>query len=119
MNVDLIDDVAFVTGGARGIGRAIVQDLVDNGAAVAIVDVHAENCARATQEINDAGGKAIGITCDVSNNTQVLAAVQQTLDRFGRLSILVNDAGIGSPELVIVGQLFGASHCALHAYNIL
>lgn len=104
MKVDLNNDVAFVTGGARGIGRAIVQDLVDNGSAVAIIDVHAENCARAAQEINEAGGKAIGITCDVSDNTQVMAAVQQTLDHFGRLSILVNDAGIGNPERVLTHE---------------
>ena len=104
MNVNLDKDVAFITGGARGIGRAIVQDIVDNGAAVAIVDVHAENGARAAREINDAGGQAIAITCDVSDNTQVVSAVEQTLAYFGRITILINDAGIGNPERVITHE---------------
>ncbi|MBM3262676.1 MAG: SDR family oxidoreductase [candidate division Zixibacteria bacterium] len=104
MQVDLKNDVALVTGGARGIGRAIVQDLVDNGAAVAIVDVHEENCARAAKEINDAGGTAIGVVCDVSDNDQVVAAVQKTMNRFGKITILVNDAGIGNPQRVITHE---------------
>jgi NAD(P)-dependent dehydrogenase (short-subunit alcohol dehydrogenase family) len=104
MNVDLSSDVAFVTGGARGIGRAIVQDIVDNGAAVAIVDVHAENCAKAATEVNVAGGRAIALPCDVSDNTQVVAAVERTLKHFGHISIVVNDAGIGNPERVITHE---------------
>lgn len=104
MKVDLSNDVALVTGGARGIGRAIVQDIVDNGAAVAIVDIHEENCARAAKEINDAGGHAIGVVCDVSDNNQVVAAVQRTMDRFGKITILVNDAGIGNPQRVLAHE---------------
>lgn len=104
MQVDLNGHVAIVTGGARGIGRAIVQDLVENGASIAIVDINAEGSERAARELTEAGNTCIGLAADVSDADQVERAVQQAVDRFGRIDILVNDAGIGNPERVLVHE---------------
>ena len=86
----LKDRVAIVTGGAQGIGRAIVDKLSAEGAAVAVADI---NGAGAT-EAAAAQPNAIGLTVDVSDPTAVNEMVAATVERFGRLDILVNNAAI-------------------------
>jgi NAD(P)-dependent dehydrogenase (short-subunit alcohol dehydrogenase family) len=86
----LKDRVAIVTGGAQGIGRAIVDKLSAEGAAVAVADI---NGAGAT-ETAAAQPSAIGLTVDVSDPAAVDAMVASTVERFGRLDILVNNAAI-------------------------
>ena len=86
----LKDRVAIVTGGAQGIGRAIVDKLSAEGAAVAVADINAAGATEAAA----AQPNAIGLTADVSDPAAVSDMVAATVDRFGRLDILVNNAAI-------------------------
>lgn len=96
MNVNLRERVAIVTGGARGIGRAIVQALADNGARVCIVDVDGEAGARAAAEVAAAGGVCSAFAGDVADLGQMEQVAGQVFDREGRIDILVNNAGINT-----------------------
>ena len=96
MRVALDKRVAVVTGGASGIGRAIVQALAENGAQVAIVDIEDEGALRAADEIADAGGTCVALHGDVANVEQMDSVVAKVLERFGRIDILINNAGINT-----------------------
>jgi 3-oxoacyl-[acyl-carrier protein] reductase len=94
MQIDLQGKVALVTGGARDIGRATVQQLANAGAAVAINYHGSEDKANSlTAEIRKSGGKAIAIKADVTNQLQVTGMMQQITDELGKIDILVNNAG--------------------------
>jgi len=86
--------VALVTGGASGIGRATALLFAREGAAVAIVDFDEPHARTAVQDIEAQGGQAIFIRCDVTRADECQHAVQTILERFGRLDILFNNAGI-------------------------
>ena len=91
----LSNKVAIVTGAATGIGQAIAVAFAREGAAVAIDYVGKPGTADQTLEkIKNAGGRAIAPTADISNPQQVGALIDQTVGRFGRLDIFVNNAGI-------------------------
>ncbi len=92
--MQLKDKVALITGGASGIGRATALLFAQEGAAVAVVDIDEEAGEAVAQEIVESGGRAIFIRCDVTNAEDCRNAVQRTLDEFGRLDILFNNAGI-------------------------
>ena len=92
-----MNKVAIVTGGGRGIGKAIAARLARDGMKVALVDINLENAQASTQEIaQQYGAEAMAVQCDVSKEDSVKAAVQAVLDRFGTVDVLVNNAGIGS-----------------------
>ena len=96
--MDVTDQIAIVTGGGRGIGRAIAHVLASNGADVVVADINEGDAQAVCGEINEHGGRSIAVAVDVtdSDSTENLAA--QTLGEFGRIDILVNNAGtIGSP----------------------
>jgi NAD(P)-dependent dehydrogenase (short-subunit alcohol dehydrogenase family) len=93
--VRLAGEVAIVTGGAQGIGRAIAQRLSDDGAAVAIFDINRETGETAAAELNADGGRAVFVACDVTNRLQVRQALKSAADALGRITILINNAGIG------------------------
>jgi NAD(P)-dependent dehydrogenase (short-subunit alcohol dehydrogenase family) len=89
------DKVAIVTGAAGGIGAAIAARLHAEGAAAVIADLKGDAAqAAADKLVADAGGTAIGVACDVGSEEQVAAAVQTALDRFGRVDVIVNNAGL-------------------------
>jgi 3-oxoacyl-[acyl-carrier protein] reductase len=92
--MELKGRVAIVTGGARGIGRAIAVTLGRAGASVSLVDADGEMAERTSQALAAAGVTALACPCDVSRSDQVAAAVDRTLERFLRIDILVNNAGI-------------------------
>ena len=94
--MDLDGKVAIVTGGAQGIGRAVVERFAEAGAAaVVIADIQDQEATKCAQEIMDAkGGSIISIRTDVSQLEQVKSMVQATLDHYGRIDILVNNAGL-------------------------
>jgi 3-oxoacyl-[acyl-carrier protein] reductase len=96
MNVNLQGQVAVVTGGAHGIGRAIVQALADDGASVVIVDIDADAGQRTAEAVTRAGGACLAVAGDVSSVEQMERMAAQVLDRLGRIDILVNNAGINT-----------------------
>jgi len=92
-DIDLTDQVAFVTGGGGGIGRAIALCMADMGADVALVDVVPERCEQMTAEIEKRGRKALAIPCNVMDVAALQGAVEQAAQTFGRIDHLVNNAG--------------------------
>jgi len=94
--IDLSGRNAVVTGGAQGIGRAIVERLSESGAAVAIWDRDGKLAADAAAEL---GGSAIAVGCDVMRLTEIEAARDTTVTALGRIDILVNNAGIAGPNI--------------------
>lgn len=85
--------VAIVTGGAGGIGGAIVQRFAREGAKLAIADINSEAAKARVKEVADRGTDAVAIPCDVTNKQSVQDMVKTTLDRWGTVDILVNVAG--------------------------
>ncbi|MEO1670962.1 MAG: 3-oxoacyl-[acyl-carrier-protein] reductase [Cyanobacteria bacterium J06631_2] len=98
----LKDKVAIVTGASRGIGKAAALALVTQGARVVINYARSSDAAEATvQEITAAGGEAIAIQADVSQSDEVDNLIKTTLEKFGRIDVLVNNAGITKDTLLL------------------
>ena len=92
--------VAIVTGASRGLGRAIANEFAAEGAKV-VVSARRDSptglpgtAVETATQIRDRGGEAMALTCDVSNEEQVVAMVGQTIDRYGQIDVLVNNAGV-------------------------
>src|SRR5437667_636814 len=95
----LAGKVALITGGSRGIGAAISKRLAADGASVAITYTKgADAAASVVKEIERSGGKAITIQADAADAEAVTAAVEKTVATFGRLDVLVNNAGTAIPK---------------------
>ncbi|WP_194421643.1 SDR family NAD(P)-dependent oxidoreductase [Microbacterium abyssi] len=94
--------VALVTGGASGIGKATAQRIASEGGAVVIADVQDDLGAQAVAEIEKDGGKALFIHLDVTDEAGWDAAIAKTIETFGGLNILINNAGIGDNEPIEV-----------------
>ena len=86
--------IALVTGAGRGIGRAIALRYARDGATVVITDIDLASAEAVADEIRSGGGTAISMRSDVSDPAQSAAAVDFAIDRFGRLDVLVNNAGV-------------------------
>lgn len=98
----LKDQVALVTGGSRGIGRAIVKALAAEGARVAVVYRGNQEAANSlVQEVAQAGGLAQAWQCDVADADAAQACVEQVIQAWGRLDILVNNAGVIHDDLFL------------------
>ncbi|MET7320636.1 glucose 1-dehydrogenase [Streptomyces sp. NPDC005549] len=94
---DFTGQVAFVTGASSGMGLAAARAFAASGAAVALADIDETAVNQAAKEITDTGGKALGLVCDVTNEDRVAAAVDRTVEIFGRLDMAYNNAGIQIP----------------------
>jgi len=92
--------VALVTGGASGIGKATSLRLAREGAAVVIADINADAGQSVVDEITAAGGKALFISLNVTSEDAWNAAIAQTVETFGALNLLVNNAGIGDARSI-------------------
>lgn len=92
--------VAVVTGGAQGLGKAIALRILDEGGSIVICDRDEELGEQMTAELgrDESAGRAIFLAVDISNEASVASAFQQAFERFGRLDILVNAAGIVGPN---------------------
>lgn len=90
--------VAIVTGAGAGIGRAIAETFAAAGAAVMVSDLKADTAEAVARAITDRGGQAASTACDVTRDDDLAALVQGTVERFGRLTTLVANAGGGGPK---------------------
>jgi NAD(P)-dependent dehydrogenase (short-subunit alcohol dehydrogenase family) len=132
---DLTGKVALVTGAAHGLGVAFSLAMAEAGAEVACADINFEGLAATVAEVEKLSRKAIAIKCDVTKEEEVIAMMQKTVDVFGRLDILFNNAGlsdntIGVPKRlhecttetwnrVISVDLQGAYYCAREALKVM
>jgi len=120
----LTDKVAVVTGAAQGIGQAIAATLAQHGAHVVIADINLEKAEATAQAIAaSAGQRAIAVQCNVADSASAKALIDRTLAEFGRMDILINNAGTTRDNLImrisdadwdlILGiNLKGAFNCA-------
>jgi len=97
--------VAFLTGGGAGIAKATAKAFVREGAKVALIELNPEVGQRAEREITDAGGEALFVETDVTQDESMRRAVERTVSRFGRLDILFNCAGGSLQEDVPVHEM--------------
>lgn len=113
----LKDRVAIVTGAARGIGQAYCLALAREGANVVAADIL--SCAETVAKVQQAGGQALGVTADVANAQSTQAMAVQTLQRFGRIDILVNNAAVyGGLTLTPFEQISEAEWDRVMAVNV-
>jgi 3-oxoacyl-[acyl-carrier protein] reductase len=97
----LKDKVALVTGGARGIGRAIALAFAKEGADIAVGDVNLEEAQKTAADIEALGRKALALAVDVTDYQKVEETVNKILDKFAKVDILVNNAGITKDNLLL------------------
>ncbi len=97
----LKDKVALITGGARGIGRAIALTFAREGADIVVADVNLEVAGKTTLEIEAIGRKSLALDMDVTDYAKVEEGVNKILDKFGKVDILVNNAGITKDNLLL------------------
>jgi NADP-dependent 3-hydroxy acid dehydrogenase YdfG len=103
MTSSLNGTVAIVTGSSSGIGRATALELARHGASIALVARRKDRLDSLVGEIENAGGTAIAVASDITDRGQAESAVQEVIERFGRLDILINNAG-----LMLLGPVVGA-----------
>ncbi len=98
----LLDNkVAIVTGGARGVGKAIAEKFAGEGCSVTIGDILEERAQNTAKEISAKGRKCLAVKCDHTDSSQVQDMVNKTIDKFGKIDILVNNAGAPSPARAV------------------
>src|SRR5687767_12996095 len=93
--------VAFVTGGSRGIGAAIVKRLTRDGLHVVAVARNADKLNSIVSEIKSEGGSAEAVVCDIADAKALADAVEKTIETHGHLDVLVNNAGITKDGLIL------------------
>ena len=92
--------VAIVTGGAGGIGAATARTLAREGAAVAVVDIDADRAEQTADGIRDSGAEVIWERADLSEESDVVAVVRSTINHFGRLDVLHNNAALTDSDFL-------------------
>jgi 3-oxoacyl-[acyl-carrier protein] reductase len=90
----LQNKVAVITGGAQGLGRAIALGMAREGAKVAVADLQGEKAKGVARELESLGAEALAVEVNVASELSVKKLAEQTFERFGRIDILINDAGV-------------------------
>lgn len=98
------DKVVIVTGGGSGIGKATCKKFGEFGAKVVVSDINIDNAQSVAKEINEAGGTAIVIPANVANYDEVKNLITATVEAFGKIDVLVNNAGIGPKTMDKVAE---------------
>jgi 3-oxoacyl-[acyl-carrier protein] reductase len=101
ISINLSGKTALVTGAARGLGRCIAQSLAAAGAKVACIDLNVESLAETVAAIRAAGGEALPLACNVTDSARVGEVVDEVLNLWGALNILVNNAGITQDNVIV------------------
>ncbi|MEQ6376579.1 3-oxoacyl-[acyl-carrier-protein] reductase [Bacillaceae bacterium S4-13-56] len=97
----LENKVSIITGGGRGIGAATAEKFASEGAIVVVTDVNESDINKTVDEITTAGGKAIGIVSNVADREQVSELIQKVVDQYGRIDVVVNNAGITADSTLV------------------
>ena len=92
---DIQGRVAFVTGGASGLGLSMARSLLKRGASVMLADRDADGLERAVAELSSETNQVASVVCDVADANEIEKAAQATIDHFGKVHIVVNNAGVG------------------------
>jgi len=98
MNEKLAYKVVIVTGAMRGIGKAIALKLAQEGAKVVVTDLNKEECEKLVDEIKQVGGDGLSLKLDITNRDDWEEAARTVKEKFGRIDILINNAGIADVE---------------------
>lgn len=117
MNLSFENKVALVTGAGSGIGLATAKGFAEAGASVVLADHREESVRAAAEDLVAGGHKALAIRCDVSDEPQVAAMVEQTVSTFGRLDAAFNNAGVQSP-LAETADASGEDFDRVNAINL-
>ncbi len=108
--------VAIVTGAGNGIGRGISTIFAEAGAKVVIADISPEDGEQTAKLIQDAGGEAKAIECDVNDEKQLQRVTDKTMETFGRIDIIVNNAGVGQYNQI--SETTGEEFDSLFHFNV-
>jgi len=117
MNLSFENKVALVTGAGSGMGLATAKAFAEAGAAVVLADIDENAVRSAAEELVSAGHKAIAVRCNVANEADVAAMIEQTVSTFGRLDAAYNNAGVQSPA-VETTDASGEEFDRVHAINL-
>lgn len=113
--MSLNDQVALVTGAGSGMGRAIAIQYAQNGAMVACADINGETAQATSAAIEEAGGRSLALQRNVGDLTEIDLMVKETVDTFGRLDIMVNNAGV--TRYLFVMDITEADWDRIHTVN--
>src|SRR2546427_6842795 len=102
---DFTGKVAFVTGAASGIGRAAALAFAREGASVVVADVSEQGNQETARMIEEQGGRALAVRCDVTRGEDVRAALDKTVEAFGRLDVAFNNAGVEPKKVVPTAEV--------------
>lgn len=114
---DFTDKVVLVTGGSRGLGRAMCLGFADQGAKVVVASRKLENCEALAQEIRDGGGDALAVGAHTGSTEDLDALIETVMSHYGRVDILINNAGI-NPGMGPLSDLDPAVFDKMYAVNV-